>query len=294
MTAAYTDQAEKLRRLVRGDPATPEPQPRRGGARVIAVVSGKGGVGKTNVAVNLSVCLAQQRRRVVLVDADFGLANADVLLDVKTPYNLSHVVAGQRELDEIVIDAPGGIGFVTGASGIEAVADLSDFERKRFLGMLSRIEDEADVLVLDCAAGISRNVIAMAQSADHVLVVTTPEPTAMTDAYATIKVLDRQGGDTPKSVVVNMADSRDEANKVYTRLARVAQQFLQIDLGKGGYILQDEHVRLAVRQRTPVVLRYPRCPASACLVSIASRVARDTMDAEQRGRFWQRVVNFFF
>lgn len=285
MTSTYHDQAEVLRRLVRNG---------RAGARVVAVVSGKGGVGKTNLAVNVGICLAVQGHRVILVDADLGLANADLLLDVRNPYNLSHVLAGQRDIEEVVVDAPGGIGLVSGASGIERVANLSEFERQRLVGLLERLEDDADVLLLDCAAGISRNVIALAAAADEVLLVTTPEPPALTDAYAVTKVLVRQGLSSPIGVVVNMTASRSEAVQTQRRLARVAEQFLQVHLEQGGYVLRDEHVPLAVCERVPVVLRYPRCPASACFLAVASRLARQISSPARRGRFWQRVVNFFF
>jgi flagellar biosynthesis protein FlhG len=285
MTLTYRDQAEELRRLVRSD---------RAGARVVAVVSGKGGVGKTNIAVNVAICLAMQGHRVILVDADLGLANADVLLDVRNPYNLSHVLAGRREIEQVVIDAPGGIGLVTGASGLAHVADLSEFERQQLVGLLDRLEDDADVLLLDCAAGISRNVVAMANAADDVLLVTTPEPPAMTDAYAVTKVMVRQGLQSPIRVVVNMAASRSQASQTQTRLVRVAEQFLQVQLERGGYVLRDEHVPLSVCERVPVVLRYPRCPASACFLAVASRLESQISSTGKRGRFWQRVVNFFF
>jgi flagellar biosynthesis protein FlhG len=285
MCSTYRDQAEGLRRLVRAG---------TGGARVVAVVSGKGGVGKTNIAVNVGICLAVQGHRVILVDADLGLANADVILDVRNPYNLSHVVAGTRDIEQIVVDAPGGIGLVSGASGIEHVADLTEFERQQLVRSLDRLESDADVLLLDCAAGISRNVVAFATAADHVLLVTTPEPPALTDAYATVKVLVRQGLQGPISVLVNMAASRAEAVGAQTRLARVAEQFLRVSLDSGGYVLRDEHVPMAVRQRVPVVLKYPRCAASACLLAVAARLARQAAGPAQQGRFWHKVVNFFF
>jgi len=285
MVAGYLDQAQSLRELARTQ---------RRGAKVVAVVSGKGGVGKTNVAVNVAIGLAVQGHRAILVDADLGLANADILLDVHNPYNLSHVLSGRRQIDQIVVDAPGGFGLVSGASGIAQVANLSEFERQQLIRALDRLENDADLLLLDCAAGISRNVVAMASAADRVLLVTTPEPPAMTDAYATAKMLVREGLQSPISIVVNMTASRSEATQTQTRLDRVAEQFLKIRLETGGYVLRDEHVPQAVRQRVPVVLRYPRSPASACLLAVASRLARDVSSAGRECRFWQRVVNFLF
>ena len=281
----HADQAGRLRELMRD---------RERLATVIAVVSGKGGVGKTNVAVNLAICLAARQHRVVLVDADLGLANADLLLNVTVTRTLAHLVAGRCELDDIAVDAAGGITFVPGASGVANLANLSEFERHRLLDMLGALETSTDILVVDCGAGIARNVISFANAADHVLVVTTPEPTALTDAYATIKTLHREGYEGSLATVVNLAASKLDAQTAHQRLASVADRFLGLRLGAGGYILQDEHVPRAVRERVPVVLRYPRSPASACLMAVTAKLARQTGAVGREESFFRRVVNLFF
>src|SRR4051812_35510527 len=167
------------------------PQNRRR-ASVIAVTSGKGGVGKSNVAVNLAIQFAAAGKKVVLLDADLGLANADVLCNLDLPANLSHVIARKKELREVMIPAPGGFRLIGGASGLARMADLSDADRQRLVLALGELEQAVDIILIDTGAGISPNVLTFTRAADHVLVVTTPEPTAMTDAYAVIKVITRR------------------------------------------------------------------------------------------------------
>lgn len=282
------DQAARLRELVahHGEPC--------GQTRTVAVLSGKGGVGKTNVAVNLAICLAGRGLRVTLLDADLGLANADLLLDVSLPHNLSHVISGLRQIDEVGRVVAGGVFFVPGASGLERVANLSEFERQRLLGQLARLGQRTDLLVLDCGAGISPNVLSLAGAADISLLVTTPEPTAVTDAYAVVKVLVARR-QRPESIrlVVNQAQSRAEAREVFDRLARVAERFMEFPIADGGYLLHDTHVELAVRQRCPFVLRYPQCAASACISAIAGRVAGSPGLSRRTGDFFRRVVGLF-
>lgn len=292
------DQADRLRRMMAGrDLRLPRSAPQ---AHVIAVTSGKGGVGKTFVACNLAIALAARGHRVVLFDVDMGLANADIVLGLDVQATWADMLGGRRNLDEVVIDGPGGIAFVPGASGIAHAADLSEFERHRLLAAMRRIESDYDVAVLDCGAGISRNVVAFAAAADTVLVVASPEPTALTDAYATIKVFAQvwdSGGEgvVPGAVgvVVNQADSRGEARATYERLAETAARFLHLPVLDHGYVLRDDHVSAAVRQRRPLMLRYPRSPAGSCLLAVAGRLSREIgRRPAERGLFY-RVMNLF-
>src|SRR3954468_1507868 len=228
---AMIDQATQLRSLVR--------QHRAQRASVIAITSGKGGVGKSNVAVNLSIKLASVGKNVVLLDADLGLANADVLCNIDLPYNLSHVIARRKELHEVMVTAPGGFKLIGGASGLARMADLTDFDRARIVESLMAVEHSADTIVIDTGAGISPNVLSFTRAADHVLVVTTPEPTAITDAYAVIKVITKRESAFPDdnrriSLLVNQARSPGEARVVYERIAKVARQFLNVGVYDAG------------------------------------------------------------
>lgn len=294
------DQAQRLRHLMLQDTRGQASLPPR--AHVIAVVSGKGGVGKTLVSVNLSIALAARGHGVVLMDMDMGLANADIVLGVDVTATWSEVLSGRRGLDDVLIQAPGGISFVPGASGVARMANLSEFERHQLLAVMERIESRYDVVVLDCGAGISQNVLALAATADTVLVVATPEPTALTDAYAMIKTLSRKaaehtaGSTEPVGsigIIVNNAESRREGLETFERLAGTAARFLHIPVTDYGYVLHDEHVRSAVRQRRPVVLRYPRCPASACLMSSAVKLSAELGRPEGGQSLFYRVMSMF-
>src|SRR5438874_2203658 len=261
MTVLF-DQAASLRTMMG----------QRASANVIAVTSGKGGVGKSNVAVNLAIKFASARKNVVLLDADLGLANADVLCNIDLPCNLSHVIARKKELRDVMVRAPGGFHLIGGASGLARMADLTDFDRQRLVDALGELEQQCDIILIDTGAGISPNVLSFTRAADHVLVVTTPEPTAITDAYAVVKVLSKDGGERKISLLVNQVRSANEARIVHGRIAQVAKQFLGVSVLDGGHVLNDEAVPQAVRRRTPFVLGSPRSPASQCIAQLAMRL----------------------
>lgn len=279
-----TDQAARLREMVGG---------RRRSAATLAVTSGKGGVGKSNVAVNLSICLSARGFRVTLVDADMGLANADLLMNIQPRYTLAHVVSGLRDIREVLTPAPGGVRFIPGASGLRELADLSEFERRNLLTQLRKLEYDADIVVLDCGAGIGSNVLGFALAADQVMVVTTPQPPALTDAYATTKALRRAGCQGRIGLFVNMARGRSEAVEAYERIAKVARRFLDYSVADFGYMLQDTAVELAVRQRCPFVIRYPESNASACIAAVASNLSRTLNGQQRRDSFFSRVASLF-
>ncbi len=278
-----TDQASKLRALMHQVRQT----------HTIAVTSGKGGVGKSNIALNLSILLSAAGNRVALLDADFGLANLDVLVDAPVRANLAHVVAGQRRLSEVVIDLPCGVQLAPGASGLAQMANLNEFQRSNLLNELAGLEEENDVIVVDTGAGIGKNVITFAGGADTVLVVATPEPTSITDAYAVIKVLHQAGCQARVSVLVNFAADRTEARATYNRIATVAREFLGVALFDAGYVLTDAKVALAVRKRQPFVLAYPRCQASRCLAALATKLCRGGGLLVRDESFFRRVANWF-
>ncbi|HYO11097.1 MAG TPA: MinD/ParA family protein [Tepidisphaeraceae bacterium] len=282
------DQAAQLRSLVRE-------QRRR--ASVIAVTSGKGGVGKSNVAVNLAIQLARAGKQVVLLDADLGLANADLLCGVDLPSNLAHVITRKKELREVMVEVPGGFKLIGGASGLARMADLSDFDRQRLVEAMAELEHTVDVILIDTGAGISPNVLSFTRAADHVLIVTTPEPTAITDAYAVVKVLSKDGEvDRRVSLLVNQVRSANEAKVVHGRIAQVAKQFLGVSVLEAGYVTSDEAVPQAVRRRTPFIIGSPKCSASLCIAQLAMRleqgVAAATLDANGGG-FFSKMSRWF-
>ncbi|MDP7637515.1 MAG: MinD/ParA family protein [Phycisphaerae bacterium] len=290
----HEDQAAALRRMVNrpGWHRQTSPQPERR-SRTIAVCSGKGGVGKSNVALNMSILLSAGGNRVALVDADMGLANLDVLIDVEILGDLSHVVAGTKRLDEIVVDLFCGVQLVAGASGLVRLTNLSEFQRIRLLDELSQLERDNEFILVDCAAGIGPDVLQFAAGADMVLVVTTPEPTAITDAYALIKVLTRRGFDGQISVLINQVDSRQEARATYQRIADVARRFLSVRVFDAGYVTEDPKVRQAVRRRESLVLAYPQCPASRCMAELVNKLSPNGALVGRKDGFFRRVVGLF-
>lgn len=298
--SAMADQAEALRELMVAaameesqvvfDDAGDDAPTRR--ARILAVTSGKGGVGKSNMAVNLSIALSRMGKRVVLLDADLGTANADLLCNLPAPAcNLSHVIAGRRTLAQAIVDAPGGFRIVPGASGLAQVAALEEYERARLVRDLKHLEDDTDIIIIDTGAGVSPNVLTFACGADQQLVVTTPEPTAIADAYAVIKSVHRQSDEHDFRLIVNMARSKAEAAAVFERLDGVCRRFLNLHLWYAGYVLHDQAVGRAVRKRQPFIIDNPRCDASLCVQQIARKL-EDRVHTVKQGGFLSRLFGF--
>jgi flagellar biosynthesis protein FlhG len=265
-----------------------------GSATVLAITSGKGGVGKTNIAANLSISLAAQGQRVILMDADLGLGNLDVLMNIQTRYNLTHVVSGKRTLEEITHVGPCGVEVICGGSGIETLANLGHFQRQRLLDEMQTLQSRADLIVIDTGAGIHASVIAFCLAADHTLVVTTPEPTAITDAYAMIKVLASQKYAGRISLLVNMAQTLSEGKKVYRQIAEVAGRFLNTAVYEAGVLCRDENLVQAVRRREPVVQAFPKSDIANALAVISSRFTQGTTVRTGRDGFFRKVANWFF
>ncbi len=282
LTLDPIDQASSLRSLARQ---------RTSAATVIAVTSGKGGVGKSNIAVNLAIQFARAGKRTVLLDADLGLANADVLCNIDLPFNLAHVISRKKNLPDVKVLAPGGFHLIGGASGLARMADLDEAERRRIIDALAELERQADIILIDTGAGINPNVLTFIRAADHVLVVTTPEPTAITDAYAVVKVISREDPDRRLSLLVNQARSPAEARAVYDRIARVAKQFLGTVLMDAGAIPADEQVPISVRRRVPFSLASPKSPASRGVAQLAMRL-QSGVGAAQGAGFFNRMARW--
>jgi len=261
--------------------------------QVIAVTGGKGGVGKTNVSVNLSVSLAQSGRRVVLMDADLGLANVDVLLGLKPTHNIANLLAGECGLREIMVEAPGGLRIVPASSGTQSLVNLSAHEHAELIHAFSEMEDEIDVLVVDTAAGISESVVSFVRAAQEVLVVVCDEPTSITDAYALIKLLNRDSGMNRFRVLANMVRSEQEGRNMYAKLTTVTDRFLDVTLQYVGSIPYDESVRKAVQKQQPVCRAFPRSPAAQAFSKLAQKVTGWPVLSAPRGHlefFVERLV----
>ncbi len=261
--------------------------------QVVAVASGKGGVGKTSVAVNLGTALAQCGRSVMLLDADLGLANIDVLLGLNPVTNLSHVLDGTHTLDEIVVDGPDGLAIVPASSGISRMTGLSIREQAGIIQAFSEFGRELDYLIVDVAAGISAEVATFCSASQQVLVVVCDEPASLTDAYALIKVLSRQYGVSRFQILSNMVDHATHGHELFRKLQLVCDRFLDVNLAHLGSIPRDELVRSAIQRQKPVVSAYPGAPASRAFKKLAQSADNLPVPAGNSGRiefFVERLV----
>ena len=284
-----SDQASKLRQMVAGREGTDLAEP---GARFLAVVSGKGGVGKTNLAANLAILLGRAGKRVILLDADFGLANIDVLFDVEPTPNLSHVLRGEKEILDCLVSVADHVKFLPGIRGLARLANLGEGDRDLLLDRFHALESEADFVILDTDSGVGDNVLQLAAMAHEVMIVTQPELTAMNDAYACVKLLARIETVGQIGVVVNMASHRMEAEKVAEGLIGITRKFLGIEPEFWGYVLKDAHVPVSVGRCRPFVLEYPRCHASMGLGRIANRLLGETTLEPEAGII-ERLSSWF-
>lgn len=238
--------------------------------RRLAITSGKGGVGKTSIAANLGIALTQGGARTVLFDADLQLANVDVALGIQPTYTLQQVVSGERTLLEAVTAGPGGLKVIAGGSAISTLMAAGPKRMGMFLGQLDVLKAQAEFLLFDTSAGLDNRVITFMKSVEEIIVVTTPDPTSVTDAYATIKVASRRTPATPISVIVNMANHDAEAGAVFKTLAGISMRFLGANLRFLGTVPTDTTAAMCIRSRKPYILAAPDCPASGGLRHIAN------------------------
>ena len=260
MSEMLFDQAAGLRRMAQPNPV-----------RVIAVTSGKGGVGKTNISVNLAVAMADAGKQVMLLDADLSLANIDVLLGLHPDKNLSHVIDGERTLEEVIISGPSGIMVVPASSGVKRLAELSTLENAGLIRAFSELNHDVDTLIIDTAAGINESVTSFSRAAQEVVVVVCDEPASITDAYALIKVLNVDYGIQRFRVLANQAHSAQEGRELFNKILRVTDRYLDVTLEFMGAVPHDDYLKKAVRKQRAVVQAYPRSRSSMAFKNLAQK-----------------------
>ena len=290
------DQADTLRQMARdaargqqSDSSQADIGADQKGIRVISVTSGKGGVGKSNVVSNLAIALSIQGKKVLVIDADLGLGNLDVLLGLSPAYNLNHVLNGEKSLSEILIDGPAGIKIIPAGSGVQEFTSLGQHEKLKLLDELDMLEEQFDIMIVDTEAGISENVTYFTVAAQEIIVVVTPEPTSITDVYALIKLLATRYSEHHFKVLVNMAKDSEDALEVFRKLANVAGRFLDISLDYLGCVVKDEKVVEAVKRQKAVSELFPDSEAAICFATLAKRVIENTRQTRLKGN-----IQFFF
>jgi flagellar biosynthesis protein FlhG len=262
--------------------------------QVIAVTGGKGGVGKTSVAVNLATALATTGRRVMLLDGDLGLANVDVFLGLSPRHTMAHVLSGERSLEEIILESPHGVQVVPGASGVADLANLSAAGHLSLVQAFSSLTNRVDTMIVDTSAGISHSVVQFSQASQHVLLVVCDEPASMTDAYALVKVLSRNHDVTRFRVLANMVRSPGDGEILFEKLQRVTSKFLEVTLEYVGEIPEDPYLRRAIREQRPVVGAFPSSPSTRAFKKLALKADKWPVPEGPRGNlefFVERLVH---
>ncbi len=305
------DQASQLREIMKGKSSQGAPQVAPQGAigaspsavpilphggnkktRIITVASGKGGVGKTNMSVNMALAYAKMGKKVIVMDADLGLANVNVMLNMIPKFNLYHVIRKQKTMRDIILDTEYGIQIVAGASGFSKIANLSEDERQNFIDELNTLSS-ADIIIIDTSAGVSNNVLSFVAAADDAVIVTTPEPTAITDAYGIIKIIATEIDNLNMGLklVVNRVHSVAEAKKVADRMINIAGQFLNLKIDYLGFVYDDPAVQQAVLRQKPFIVMDPKSRASVCVQHIVGRMEKS--DISEGGGLSRLVRRLF-
>ena len=286
------DQAEQLRNIIKSNQIK-----QKTNTRVITITSGKGGVGKSNIAINLGIQLMHMGMRVILFDADFGLANIEVMFGAIPKYNLKDVIEGRKKLTEIITDGPEGIRFISGGSGVEGLANLSKIQLSNLLRGMSELDELADVVIIDTGAGISDSVLEFVAAGSEVFLVTTPEPTSVTDSYSLLKALHNYGGfskeHTQIKLIANKVPNSAEGKLLHEKLNVVSEKFLGMSIGFLGAIPTDEHVIKAIMKQSPVSMSFPNAKSVKAFEKIAGELTATESNgkkslAEMFSRYFSR------
>lgn len=289
------DQAEQLRDLVLG--LRRENSNNRAKvikqARIITITSGKGGVGKTSFTINLAICLGQMGYRVVIIDGDFGLANVDLMLGISSRHGLNNIIKGDTSLDDVMVEGPKGVKFISGGSGIKELINLDSRQLEGFLNRIDELNRRADFILIDTGAGATDNIIKMVLAAHEVILIATPEPTAITDAYALTKVISSVRQDIKLQLVINKAENSKEAENILDKFVKTTFRFLGVEIDKLGFILDDRHVSASIKKQEPYVLSYPKSQPSKQVDILAKRLLNQGVEGPTKGQGMASYIRRF-
>ncbi len=291
------DQASKLRSaILKKNKYSYSPESMKdsnGNPRVICISSGKGGVGKTNFTLNLALALKKKGSRVLVIDADLGLANIEILLGIDIRYGFIDLVEDHIKIEDIMVDGPLGIKIISGGAGISEVADLPIYKINKILNNMIYLKQYVDFILIDTGAGISKSVMSFVVAAQEVIVVTTPEPTSIADAYALIKVITKQTNEKAINMVINRVDNKAEAEITFKKMQMVSKRFLNKSINYLGYISDDRNVRISVKKQVPFMLNSPNCLASKNVENICDSLLGSTENRSKFNNFINRLSNLF-
>lgn len=285
------DQAEALRKLVSSDNELNENKKKS--TKIITVTSGKGGVGKSNFVVNLGVCLQNKGKKVLIFDADLGMGNDDVLMGLYPRYNIFDIIFTDKKIQDIIIEGPSGVSLIPAGSGLNKVQELKQEERKLFLNKLEEL-DEFDYILMDTGAGVSRDILAFISASEDLIIITTPEPTSLTDAYSLLKATDHFKLKNEAKIIVNKAFTKKEGEETYRRFERAVTTFLKINVSYLGCILDDRKLVQSVRAQKPFVILYPNCSASKDVENIAIKIiGEEASSSDGATGVFKKLFNIF-
>ncbi|MEI7941543.1 MAG: MinD/ParA family protein [Candidatus Riflemargulisbacteria bacterium] len=294
------DQADSLRQLVRSqgrNDVSVVPSKKEGNTRVIAVTSGKGGVGKSNISLNLGIAIAKnQNKKVLILDADFGTANVDILMGVFPKYNISNVIYDQIPIEDVIVEGPYNIKVLPGVSGVAQLTSLTENQKQFFFEQLELYQDKhhPDIIIIDTGAGVGNTVMNFLLAADEVIVVLTSEPTSLSDAYAVTKTLHQYNNEMKVSIIVNMVNSENEALKVYSLLQNVCNKFLNKDIEYLGHVSSSKTLCSAVREQRPVLVNYPNAVVSYEISKLAKKIISiDPSSNKSFSNFFSLATKYF-
>jgi flagellar biosynthesis protein FlhG len=290
-----TDQASTLRKMAGNSGKVLNSEKKSlNPTRVISVTSGKGGVGKTNIVSNLAFLFSKLGKKVFVLDADIGLANIDIMLGLTPEYNLQHVFSGEKKISDIIVEGPGGMKIFPASSGVQELSELTREQKLYLLSEFESINDNIDLFFIDTGAGISSNVMYFNMAAQEKIVVVTPEPTSITDAYAIMKVMSKKYSENTFKLIVNEVKDEKEAKELYQNLSSVLERFLNISIDFIGYIVKDKYVPMAIRKQKLVTMLYPRAESSLCFIKLVKKILESTPSVTPGGNigfFWNRLLD---